>query len=162
MPRTCTICAHEKRQEIDRAIVAGGSIRAIAGRFGTSRMALQRHKESHLPATLAEAHEAEEVARADTLLDQVNDLQAKTLAILQKAERAGDLRTAATAIGQARQNLELLGKLAGELRPDTQVNVLVTSPAWVEVRSKLLRALEPYPEAKQAVLAAVAEEQVHG
>jgi hypothetical protein len=96
-------------------------------------------------ANIAMAHEAKEVARADSLLDQVKDLQVKTLAILQKAENGGDLRTAATAIGQARQNLELLGKLAGELRPDTQVNVLVASAAWAEVRTQLLRAFGTLP-----------------
>jgi hypothetical protein len=162
MGRTCTICGHERRDEIDQALVSGTGLRKVAERFsGTSVTALHRHK-THVRANIAMAHEAKEVARADSLLDQVKDLQAKTLAILQKAEKTGDLRTAATAIGQARQNLELLGKLAGELRPDTQVNVLVASAAWVQVRTQLLRALEPYPEAKQAVLAAIAQKQPNG
>jgi len=162
MGRTCTVCGHAQRDVIDQALVSGTGLRKVAERFsGTSVTALHRHK-AHVRANIAMAHEAKEVARADSLLEQVKDLQAKTLAILQKAEKTGDLRTAATAIGQARQNLELLGKLAGELRPDTQVNVLVASPAWIEVRTQLLRALDPYPEAKQAVLAAIAQEQSNG
>jgi len=162
MGRTCTVCGHAQRDVIDQALVSGTGLRKVAERFsGTSVTALHRHK-AHVRANIAMAHEAKEVARADSLLEQVKDLQAKTLAILQKAEKTGDLRTAATAIGQARQNLELLGKLAGELRPDTQVNVLVASPAWVEVRTQLLRALEPYPEARQAVLAVIAKEQPNG
>jgi hypothetical protein len=58
------------------------------------------------------AREAEEAARADDLLEQVRHLQAHALHILERAEKAGDLRTALAAISQARGNLELLGKLA--------------------------------------------------
>ena len=74
------------------------------------------------------------MAQADDLLDQVRHLQAHALDILERAEKAGDLRTALAAISQARGNLELLGKLAGELdeRPVVNLNV---SPEWLELKS---------------------------
>jgi hypothetical protein len=82
---------------------------------------------------MAKAQEARKVARADSLLDQVRGLQAKTLGILHKSEGAGDLRTAKAAIGQARQNLELLGRMAGELRTGkgttVNVGVVLAQPA---------------------------------
>lgn len=55
MARTCTICSNPQLQEIDQALVAGGSIRDIAGRFGISRSALDRHKRDHLARFLAES-----------------------------------------------------------------------------------------------------------
>jgi hypothetical protein len=100
------------------------------------------------------AREVEEVAQADDLLDQVRHLQAHALDILERAEKSGDLRTALAAISQARGNLELLGKLAGELdeRPVVNLNI---SPEWLELRTVIVGALEPHPTAHRAVLRAL-------
>src|SRR5690349_14571315 len=116
MPRTCTICAHPDRPAIDAALLAGEPFRHIAARTGTPTGALQRQKEGHLPAALIHAMKAEVVARADVLLGQVRELQRRPLRILDGAEKAGDRRTALAAIREARGNLELLGRLAGELQ----------------------------------------------
>jgi hypothetical protein len=115
LPRRCTVCDRPERHSIDEALVSGAPYRGIAKRFGLSESAVFRHKSEHLPAHLLKAREVEEVAQADDLLDQVRNLQAHALDILEQAEEAGDLRTALAAISQARGNLELLGKLAGEI-----------------------------------------------
>jgi transposase-like protein len=154
MPRRCTVCDHPERHGIDEALVTGASYRSVAKRFGLSESAVYRHKTEHLPAHLLKAREAQEVARADDLLDQVRYLQGHALGILERAERAGDLRTALAAISQARGNLELLGKLAGELDDRPQVNVLV-SPEWLELRTVIVGALEPHPAARGAVMRAL-------
>jgi len=155
--RTCTICSHPQRDATRQALVAGVSLPALAARYSTidstitiGRMALQRHATSHLPATLAQASAAAEVAHADDQLAQVRALQTRTLAILSKAEEAQDLRTALQGVAQARGNLELLAKLAGQLAQEGTVN-LVVSPEWVMVRAALRGALTPYPEARLAV-----------
>jgi hypothetical protein len=103
---------------------------------------------------LLKAREVEEVAQADDLLDQVRNLQGHALDILERAEKAGDLRTALAAISQARGNLELLGKLAGELDERPLVNLTV-SPQWLELRAVIVGALEPHPAAHRAVLRAL-------
>jgi hypothetical protein len=100
------------------------------------------------------AQAAEEVAQADTLLEQVGDLQERALAILDKAEEAGELRTALGAIREARGNLELLAKLLGELDERPVVNLSV-SPEWLELRAVIVTALEPHPEALRAVVGAL-------
>ena len=153
MGRPCSICTHPQRDEIDRLLVEGKEpLRIIAERYGTTPSALCRHKR-HIPSMLAKAHEAGEVARADDLLSQVRDLQARALAILEQAEQAGDLRTALGAIREARGNLELLAKMIGELQaPPT---VIVASPEWVALRTEILVALEPYPEARLSVARAL-------
>lgn len=156
MPRKCTVCAHPNRDDIDKMILDGESLRDIAGRFGTSSSSLQRHKQDHLPRTLLRAQEVGEVARADSLLDQVYDLQARAINILNHAETDGDQRTALAAIREARGCLELQGKLVGLLQENTQVNVLV-QPEWTEVRAVVFQALEPHPEARMTVARALME-----
>lgn len=115
MPRTCTVCSHPAREAIDEALVEGVAFPALAAKYGVSKDALSRHKAKHLPAKLVMARAAEDVAQADSLLDQVRDLQARAHRILDKAEGAGDLRTALGAIREVRGNLELLARLLGEL-----------------------------------------------
>jgi hypothetical protein len=152
MPRTCTICSHAKREAIDEALVGGSSNLSVSSLFDVSEAAVRRHKSNHLPAKLVLAHEAGEVATADNLLEKVQDLQCRTLTILDKAEDAGDLRTALGAIREARGNVELLAKLLGELDERPQVNVIMIAP---EVRDAIVRALAPYGEARLAVASAL-------
>ena len=154
MPRTCTVCSHPAREAIDEALVEGVAFPALAAKYGVSKDALSRHKAKHLPAKLVMARAAEEVAQADSLLDQVRDLQARAHRILDKAEDAGDLRTALGAIREVRGNLELLARLLGELNEQPVVN-LNLSPEWLELRAVVVTALEPYPEAKEGVLRAI-------
>jgi hypothetical protein len=152
MPRTCSICSHPARDQVNADVVAGTALRGIARRFAVSEDALLRHRMAHLPVALTRAHEAAEVAHADSLLDQLRGLEAKALAILTHAEEAGDLRTALLAIGQARNCLELLAKLEGELEnANTTVNVTLAAE-WPVLRQRIVGALEPFPEARQAVL----------
>jgi hypothetical protein len=154
MPRMCTVCDHHERHDIDEALVTGAPYRSVAKRFELSESAVYRHKAEHLPAHLLKAREAEELARAGDLLEQVRHLQTHALDILERAEETGDLRTALAAISQARGNLELLGKLAGELdeRPVVNLNV---SPEWLELRAVIVGALEPHPAARRSVLRAL-------
>jgi hypothetical protein len=154
MPRRCTVCDHPEKHSIDEALVGDAPYRGVAKRFGLSESAVYRHKTEHVPVHLLKAREVEEVAHADDLLEQVRNLQAHALNILERAEKAGDLRTALAAISQGRGNLELLGKLAGELdeRPVVNLNV---SPQWLELRAVIVGALEPHPAAHRAVLRAL-------
>ena len=137
------------------ALVAGEPYRSVANRYESlSQAAVQRHSENHLPATLAQAKDAEMVAHADDLLEQVRDLQVRTFAILEAAEVSEQHRTALSAIREARGNLELLAKLLGELGDRPTVNVLI-SPEWLELRTVIVGALEPYTHARGAVLRAI-------
>jgi hypothetical protein len=155
VPRSCTVCSHEARAEIDRALVAGQSSYVLADRYSSlSRPAIERHKANHLPAKLVMAQAAGEVAQADSLLEQVRGLQSRAYGILDKAEGTGELRTALGAIREARGNLELLAKLLGELDERPTVNITV-SPEWLELRTVIVGALEPYSDARGAVLRAL-------
>jgi hypothetical protein len=154
MPRACSICEHPQRGAIDRALVGETSNLSVSSLFGVSESAVRRHKANHLPAKLVMAEKAAEVAQADDLLEQVRDLQVRTLAILEAAEHTQQHRTALSAIREARSNLELLAKLLGELDERPQVNILI-SAEWLELRAVIVAALEPHTEAREAVLRAI-------
>ena len=154
MPRKCTICYHPNRDDIDQALVRREPFRHIAAHHEVSTGALVRHSDDHLPATLLQAQEAADVAHADNILGEVLDLRNHALGILDKAEKADDLRVACAAIREARGCLELLGKLAGQLQDGTTVNVFL-SPEWQTVQVAILKALAQHPEARQAVVAAL-------
>ncbi len=215
MPRTCTICGHSRRLEIDQALVSGESFRNIAERFAVSVGALSRHKDAHVTAALVQAKAAQDEADAIDVMtelrrcfDRVNLLfdacdrwlrdaddptrydigpraeeldvtydelvigkdgkqrmvrrkkklsallpaiQSETLTVALIETRYADprdlvLKTANRLQGQ----LELLSKLMGDLEDGNVFNVVVSAD-WVQIRTGLLSALAPYPEARQAV-----------
>ena len=84
------------------------------------------------------------------------------MGLLGRAVQANDLRTALAAVREARGNLELIGKLLGELDERPAVNLLV-STEWMAARAALLSALGPYPDARAAVAGRLlALEGTHG
>jgi hypothetical protein len=58
------------------------------------------------------------------------------------------------AVKELRSNLELLAKLRGELDERPVVN-LHMSTEWLELRTAIVVALEPFPDASYAVLRAL-------
>lgn len=154
MPRVCTVCEHPELEAIDKALVGGASNRSLASLYDVSEAAVRRHKTNHLPAKLVMAEKAAEVAEADDLLAQVQDLQARTLFILEEAETTKQHRIALSAIREARSNLELLAKLVGQLDDSPKVNITL-SPEWLELRAVIVGALAPYQNARAEVLRAI-------
>ena len=66
------------------------------------------------------------------------------------AEECGDSNMVCRVTGQLHQNLELTGKLLGDLGVgSTTVNNVLVMPAYVEMRSALVNALADFPEARQ-------------
>jgi hypothetical protein len=158
MPVACSVCRHPQRLAVEKALVAGTPVPELAVSYRLSPDQLFKHKHRHLPLRLVKAEEAREVTEADQLLAEVRGLRDKAIALLERAEGAGDLKTALMGIREARGCLELLAKLGGILdeRPQVTVNLLL-SEEWVTVRSALLEALAPYHEASLAVAARLEE-----
>jgi hypothetical protein len=231
MPRTCTVCSHDDRAEIDKALVAGEPLRNVAKRFGTSAAALNRHKGDHIPAILAAAERRAGEQRGDGLLVQATeqrdrenqygiDLRRELQRCFERANllfdacdrwlrdpddptrydvgpRADDvavvywgvdtngkptrekarLSTLLARLGEAKidvdhwetkhadprelllkttaqlkSQLELVAKLVGDLDERPTVNVLL-DPQWLTLRTTILGALSPFPDARAAVAA---------
>jgi hypothetical protein len=157
MSRTCTICNHQDREAINVALLGTESLRNLAGRWSVSKTALLRHKAEHLPASLVKAVEVEQEMSGGKLLERLTDLNRETAAILREARTTKDNQLALKAIARAEKQLEFEGRLLGELNANTAVNVTLM-PEWQDLRVKILRALEPHPAARLAVLGAIRED----
>jgi hypothetical protein len=68
-------------------------------------------------------------------------------------EEAGDGNMLARISGQLHRNMEIVGKLLGDLNTGTTINNILIQPQYIELRIGLVNALAPYPEARQAVAA---------
>src|SRR5215213_7422707 len=158
MPRTCTVCGHEHRYEIEDILVSRSKpYRDIARRYGVSKDAVGRHvSEGHVSDLIKLAADAERAARADGLLDRIEALHSRTLAILEATEETNEHRTALAAIREARSNLELIGEVTKELDRAGTINLELTVE-WQEVKAVLVNTLASYPEAQQAVFNALEE-----
>jgi hypothetical protein len=156
MSRVCTVCSHEDRFDIDTILVdRSASYRDIAERFALSKTAVSRHVTGgHISELLSLAADAERSAQADTLLDRIEDLQARTLAILEASEETREHGTALSAIREARRNLELIGEVTKELNRTPTLNLHLNAE-WIELRTAIVEALEPHLEARESVLRAI-------
>jgi hypothetical protein len=159
MARSCTVCEHADLEAINLALASNESIRGVTRRFFGSTIqeeSVRRHKHNHLPAELAKAHEAHEVSHADTLLEQLKQLTADARRIGHKAERDRNYGTALMAVRELVRIVELTAKLRGELQQEGTTNITINAE-WVAVRTVLLQALAPYPDARAAVAEALLE-----
>jgi hypothetical protein len=156
LTRVCTICSHEHRDAMEDAFIAGQAKRRIASQHGVSERAVRYHMREHLPELLALARDAERAARADTLLDRIEALHSRTMAILEAVEGTDEHGTALAAIREARRNLELIGEVTRELDRAGTINLELTVE-WQEVKAVLVNTLASYPEAQQAVFSALEE-----
>ena len=161
MPRRCTVCSLEpkKRSKVDRDLVRGlSSYRDIAGRYDVSKTAVQRHAEEHLPSRLLLAEQAREVAEADALLAELTSIKVEVEALRDKAIKDEDTDAAYKGIALSLKALELQAKVAQLIKDQPSINVtLVNTPEWVAVRTTIIEALTPYPDAKAAVVAALVQ-----
>jgi hypothetical protein len=87
MPRKCTVCTHPDRESIDRLLVEGGSYTEIVSLYSVTKPALSRHKAEHLPATLVQAKQVEDVARADGLLEELQRITTRVNLLFDACDR---------------------------------------------------------------------------
>lgn len=158
MGRSCTVCTHPDRATIDETLVVGQrSYGALATDYGLTRASLSRHREAHV----SEALKAVVVERAKdgprSALERLEALLERVERVLTTAEEAGQATTALAAAREIRSGLEMVARITGELNERPQVVFAVLqSQEWQQLRGVLLEALRPYPEAGQAVAAALA------
>ena len=164
----CSICNHPQRVEIDKALVAGESYRAIARQYGVSREAAGRHKRNgHIAEQIAKAarkkeikqaeeiasavaeKECHEVADADRLLRVVEGLLAECLRMVKDAQ-VGDECTKLRAVREARETAKLLLEVQGELAANPVINISLIETQLNEIRALVLGDLCPACRAQVA------------
>ncbi len=167
MGRKSKIEAHPRSEEIISRLASGEEYSKIVEDFPDIRYQdLDYYAENKLPSILSKSKYlkalADEIAQADihkgdTYLQLVIGLQKKALDALERQD-PGDAKSWAMISRESRGYLELLGKALDRIRdtPQMQVNILV-NPEWIALRTTIIAALEPYPEAREAVVHAIRE-----
>ena len=151
MPRTCTVCRHHHRQEIDLAIMASEPLRAISRKNCISTTALFRHKAEHLTPMLKSVVVNDE-HRVGNLFDRLQQLHQTTWEILQECRATGNHHTALAAIGRIERQIELEAKLTtGPLRNAAEV-AMEPEPDFDAIPTPLLTEARDLMERVQAIL----------
>ena len=156
MARQCTVCAHTEKARINSQLIEGEILETLSKVYNLTPAALNRHKQNHLPEQLIKAQSVRQVAAADSLMERVTSLNEKAESVYIKAIKSNNLTAATQAIRELRGITELYAKITGELTSQS-VNNIIVMPEWLSLRNLILFALDPYPEARQAVVKALGE-----
>ena len=107
MPKPCSVCTHTKRQDIDRALLAGVSYRTVSAQFGPSPSALCRHVR-HLARYLDKWQHSEDMKYNRVLLDKLDLLEIRLGKIYNDAHERKALRIAVDCIKEHMKVISLM------------------------------------------------------
>ena len=164
MGRPCSVCGHPKRDEIDKLLLDKPNFRAISRQFDVGRKPLENHLSNHISDELLKSQDVKEALKADNTFAEyqkartrIETLQTRTYDLLTKAESAenhnacvGYIREARAQEGELREQRKLLAELEGKLATQPQVNITLNAE-WIKLRTIMMTALDPYPDARLAV-----------
>ncbi len=97
------------------------------------------------------------VARLDnaaTFIDQLKAVRDRAANLLDRAESSQDMKAAGTFLKELREQIRLMAELEGKISQQPQVTI-INNPEWIELRTVIIQALDPYPEAKEALVNAI-------
>jgi len=170
----CSICRHEHRALIESTRLAGASLDSVAAKYSVSRDSIHRHMKSHvsdelraelLAAVPLEQLAAEAAREGLTVLQYLSLTRATLVRQMQLAASVNDHNATATVARALNETNRLIAGITGELSTIAARNsinitnnlVLHEHPEFVRLRSGLLRALGPFPEARDAVVTVLLE-----
>jgi hypothetical protein len=156
--RYCETCRHSKRLEIDLALLAGESLRSIAERTGLSHSSISRHKQNCLPQDILQARISKKLLDGDFLVAKVSKLIRSLENVLDKAEEADKAMLVLATVREFRPTLELLAKFSTRSKTETEQPDLKITAEFTVLRTTILAALQPFPQARVAVAAALSRE----
>jgi hypothetical protein len=162
----CQVCGHPQRHLIELALVCRLPVRTVAARFGLGKDPIFRHRRLHMSpqliAAIAVARHPSEVdleqlqrSESEGLLGALVGQRARLAMLSEMAFQEGELSAAASIERAVTASLELTSRVLGMIvQHHTHTSVLISSD-YLELRGALMRALRPFPEAAQAVAAAL-------
>jgi transposase len=148
MPMKCSICSHRKRAAIETALLEGMTCGKIAQRFRVGQWAVYRHQRQHVAAQLQKARELQESAGGTNLVAQLREIHRTTQRILSRALAKNDGELALRAIARLEKQLELEGRLLGELE-DRGTTVQRVEVVYID--KAVIASPAPVPNAQQAI-----------
>jgi hypothetical protein len=147
---TCSICKDPRVEEINRMIGENEKLADIARKLAVSQDALERHSNRCIIKALIATPNTKEVITGDNLLDQLQEARTRAIA-------AGDTKIygpPSSYLSEIRQQIKLWAELEGRLASQPQITI-INNPEWVELRTVIVQALDPFPQAKEAVVNAI-------
>jgi len=167
----CTICAHQDRTLIEATRVAGASLDNIARKFNVSRDSIHRHMTKHVPEDLRAEYlagvplkELAEKAAAEgmSVLQYLSLIRSTLMTEFQLAANVHDRHATSALAGRLNEVLRSIGSISGELGEMAMRSVtingninIMNNPVLANLQANILRALAPYPDARNAVVAAL-------
>jgi hypothetical protein len=165
----CQGCNHLERVRIERLLAAGASIKAAPRKFAIDYRALRRHWRNHVSAEARAAYMAGAGAAKDQLEEIVAD---ESLALidhyrivrgalykgLSAASELGDSNALGLLAGRLHENFRDCARLTGELQRGPLLNIqnnVLVNPDYTRAIARIVSAVAPYPEAREAVIAAL-------
>src|SRR5229473_1055938 len=100
LARSCSICTHHRRDSMDKLLLRGEHLKAVARRYSVSEDALGRHKR-HMQLVIAKAAalvEQKDVAYGSALMAEIGRIRADAERLQLESERRQDVRGALRAI----------------------------------------------------------------
>jgi hypothetical protein len=165
----CQGCNHVERVRIERLLAAGASIKGTARKFEIDYHALRRHWINHVSPEARAAC----IAGAGATKDQLEAIVAdESLALVDHyritrsglyrafsaACEAGDGNVLAMLVGRLHENFRDCGRLTGELQRGPLLNIqnnVLVNPDYMKAIARIVSAVAPYPQAREAVIAAL-------
>jgi hypothetical protein len=156
---TCAVCAHAASDEINAQLYAGVSASTVARRHNVALHSIYNHRNKHLADRVVSVAGGSAalvpLVEPRSLADEVVQQRSRADALGRRAESDNDVRTALLAIREWRGLVETQERLLARARAEEPS--LADSEEWHELSGAILRALEAYPDAYQAVARAMRE-----
>ena len=147
----CTICRHEKRDEIEAAILKGDSQRLIATQFSVSQSAISRHKrDGHIQTELVE--------KPVTIIERVHTVDPwreveywheEIKAIYAQAKAIGEHGIALNAVDKALKSLAAVLQIR---RSEMEHEGTVSLDPIAEAREIMNFLIKDYPDVHKKLL----------
>jgi len=152
----CKACNFPGHEEHDKALLTGKiSDSDYAKIVGCASPSIARHR-GHISEEIAQSAKAQAILTADQLFKSIQDEAAIVRELRDEARDEGNIELALKAVDRALKCIEIYAKVRGLIRDGPQVNILI-NPQWIELRTLIVKALDPFPEAKVAVVGALEE-----
>ena len=165
----CQGCKHLERVRIERLLAAGTSLKGTARKFEIEYHALRRHWINHVSPEARAVY----ITGAGATKDQLETVVAnESLALIDHyrivrgalykgfgtASEVGDSNSLALLAGRLHENFRDCGRLTGELQRGPLLNIqnnVLVNPDYTKAIARIVSAVAPYPEAREAVIAAL-------
>lgn len=145
----CRICNHDRRREIEQAVYARVDVAEICHLFEVAAGEVWHHITHGDPA----AEEAPLADRNRTFFQHISDAVS---AAEEEAGQGGSTRSRLAAVQRTESLIALAHKVDKEQAARAyEPEAFTQHPLWLDLKARILRALEAYPDAYRALLEAL-------